>query len=322
MLAICIWAVATPLLAQTTPRPTTSTVNGDTGLWFTPTADILPARRWAISANRVSVDRDEGFTNISSWPLTFGVGVRDRFEIFGALAAVTRIDRDLRPLFLPGSRAGGVVNEYPFVRSGWTGSHFGDVWIGTKVDIRPERRSSSAAFGVRAMVKIPTAPADAGIGTGRLDAAADAIVSREIDDRIEMTGFAGFILRGDPDGFDLSNGVRWGFGAALPSRGALRLTTELTGEVYTRSIVDAPGSPVPAFAQTAGGDTAPRSSAQVSPLNTLIGLTWIGDRGFFAGVGLNWNLRLKGRSESGPYKDRPGDALGLELRVGFHSGRP
>ena len=49
--------------------------------------------------------------------MTFGFGVGDRAEIFGAWTLVRRIDRDVRPLFVPTQpEAGGVVNEYPFVR--------------------------------------------------------------------------------------------------------------------------------------------------------------------------------------------------------------
>ena len=48
--------------------------------------------------------------------------------------------------------------------------------------------------------------------------------------RCRATG--GFICRGDPDGVDLSNGLRWGFGVGVPSRKSLRFTAELHGERY------------------------------------------------------------------------------------------
>ena len=35
-------------------RPATTTPMGDTGLWFVPTAEILPAKRWSASAYRRS----------------------------------------------------------------------------------------------------------------------------------------------------------------------------------------------------------------------------------------------------------------------------
>ena len=46
-------------------RPATTTINGDTGLWFVPTGEVLPAKRWSLSAYRVNFDRDQGFTDVS-----------------------------------------------------------------------------------------------------------------------------------------------------------------------------------------------------------------------------------------------------------------
>src|SRR5262245_34593769 len=104
-LAVALVAVASPLFAQSQSpapaspsetRPATTTTEGDTGLWFVPTAEILPDRKWSLSAYRVNFDRDQGFTDVSNWPITFGVGLRDKVEIFGALTVVNRVDRDLR----------------------------------------------------------------------------------------------------------------------------------------------------------------------------------------------------------------------------------
>ena len=88
--------------AQQTPEETrraTTTASGDTGLWFVPTGEVLPARRWSFSVYRVNFDYEQGFTDVSNFPVTFGVGLADRAEIFGALTAVNRIDRDVRPIF-------------------------------------------------------------------------------------------------------------------------------------------------------------------------------------------------------------------------------
>src|SRR4026208_2340622 len=74
-------------------RPATTTVNGDTGLWFVPTGEILPAKRWSVSAYRVNFDRDQGFTDVSDWPVTFGVGLADRAELFGAGRPGRRVAR-------------------------------------------------------------------------------------------------------------------------------------------------------------------------------------------------------------------------------------
>ncbi|HEX2340017.1 MAG TPA: hypothetical protein VHI98_06010, partial [Vicinamibacterales bacterium] len=86
---------ATPAPAET--RPATTTYWGDTGLWFVPTGEVLPDRRWSFSLYRTNFDFEQGFTDVSVWPITFGYGLRDRVELFGAIRAVTRIDRDTRP---------------------------------------------------------------------------------------------------------------------------------------------------------------------------------------------------------------------------------
>jgi outer membrane protein OmpA-like peptidoglycan-associated protein len=303
-----------PPAAET--RPATTTTSGDTGLWFVPTAEILPARNWSISAYRVNFDYDQGFTDVSRFPVTFGFGLADRLEIFGAVTAVTRIDRDLRPLFLstePGF--GGVVNEYPYVNDGWSGSQFGDTWVGAKFNLSSQWRQQPAAFALRGQVKLPTGSKDDGASTGKVDFAFDAIVSKEFNERVELSGFGGVIFRGDPDEYDLQNGLRWGFGAGFPTRRNLRLTAELHGEQYFDDAVVLTG-PVPALF----GQFPPVNSEQKGPVNGSLGLTWLGGNGFFAGAGINYNLRLDSRSDLSGYESETGDGLGFQFRVGYHPG--
>jgi hypothetical protein len=182
-------------------RPATTTFMGDTGLWFVPTGEVLPARRWSFSVYRTNFDFQQGFTDVSNWPVTFGVGLGNRAELFGALTAVRRIDRDLRPIFLPTQpAAGGVVNEYPFVRQGWSDNQLGDFWLGAKVNLISQADNDPAAFAFRGLIKLPTAKDDEeGVGTGKLDFALDAILSGEVNERVELSGFGGVIFRGDPD---------------------------------------------------------------------------------------------------------------------------
>src|SRR5215203_5015161 len=284
-------------------RPATTTYMGDTGLWFVPTGDILPAKKWSFSAYRVNFDYNEGFSDISDWPVTFGVGVADRAEIFGAWSLVRRIDRDVRPIFT-GTQGGGTANEYPFVRQGWSDNQLGDLWLGAKINLTSQWRQQPAAFALRGMIKVPTAKEDEeGVGTGKMDWALDAIVSKEFNQRVELSGFGGFIVRGDPDDVDVSNGFRWGFGAGFPTRKNLRLTAELHGEAYTddtlifgRTLVGEDGSVAPATTQLS------------SPVNASLGLTWLG-RNWFAGGGLNYRFKGDGRSEFGNYEDETGDFI-------------
>jgi outer membrane protein OmpA-like peptidoglycan-associated protein len=326
-LSMAMGAAAAPASAQAPQprisepadsRPATTTPSGDTGIWFVPTAETLAPRKWSFSVYRVNFDFQPGFTDVSNWPITFGAGMGERLELFGAVTAVNRIDRDLRPLFggsgVNSGDAVGVVNEYPFVRDGWTGNQFGDVWIGGKFNVMSQYRQAPAAVALRGIVKLPTASDDNGAGTGKADFALDAILSKEINERVELSGFGGFIIRGDPDLFDLSNGVRWGFGAAMPARRNLRLTAELHGETYTDKSVAFTG------VQPAVIGAIPIFSEQTNAVNATIGLTWLGRSGMFAGAGLNWNLGMKGRSDFGSFEDETGDAIGFQVRFGYHPG--
>ena len=85
---------------------------------------------------------------------------------------------------------------------------------------------------MRASLKLPTGDDDAGVSTGQLDANFDLVVSKETsNERVEVAGYGGFAFRGSPDGANQPNAFRWGLGAGFPSRSALRLTTELNGEL-------------------------------------------------------------------------------------------
>src|SRR5262245_33331571 len=336
LLAILLSAAAAPVLAKssagqsapppppppTDTRPATTTVNGDTGLWFVPTGEIVPAKKYAVSAYRVNFDRDQGFTDVSDWPVTFAFGAADRAEIFGAWTLVRRVDRDVRPLFIPGQTvAGGLVNEAPFVRQGWSDNQLGDLWIGAKINLMSQWQQRPAAVAVRGMFKLPTASTDnEGVGTGKLDFAVDAIVSKEVNERVEVSGFGGFIVRGDPDNIDLANGLRWGFGVGVPSRKSLRFTAELHGEQYlSDSVTITAPTASPLVAED--GSIPPVTTDLASPVNATFGLTWIGKNGVFAGAGISWNLNMNGRTNfiTG-IDDRTGDAAGWQFRVGYHPG--
>ena len=73
------------------------------------------------------------------------------------------------------------------------------------------------AFALRGMVKLPTAKDDdEGVGTGKADFAFDAIVSKEINQRVELSGFGGFIVRGNPDDVEIVERLPLGRRRRLP----------------------------------------------------------------------------------------------------------
>src|SRR3954467_6724388 len=104
-------------------RPATTTFYGDTGLWFVPTAEVLPQGKWSVSGYRRGTNYIQGYTNVGDFSGTFGYGIKGRAEIFGAILFDTRIDRDVRPVFVNDPTYGGFVDRYPKNRKYWSGDN-------------------------------------------------------------------------------------------------------------------------------------------------------------------------------------------------------
>src|SRR5437879_8187349 len=145
---------STPAAEET--RPATTTFFGDTGVWFVPTGEILASGKWSVSGYRRGTNWIQGYTNVGDFAGTFGVGIKDRAEIFGSFLFDTRIDRDLYPLFNADTSFGGIVDRYPRVNQHWTGDNVGDFYLGAKVNLWSEYRQKPAAIAIRALLKLPT----------------------------------------------------------------------------------------------------------------------------------------------------------------------
>ncbi len=333
-----VLATAIPALGQTNPqaqtepdvtKSATASVSGDTGLWFVPTAEVLQHKKWSVSFYRENADYGQGFTDVTNFPISLAVGLGNRVELFGSFTTVTRIDRDTRPLFFvspsgaPAGAGGGIVNEYPLVREGWIGNRPGDVRVGAKIAVVSQSDTSPVSFALRGIVKLPTGDDDLGASTGKSDFSVDAILSRNFR-AVELSVFGGGIFRGDPAGFTLTDGIRWGLGAGFPANSRLRFTAEVTGEKYMDNVIKAP-------ANFAGfdGSIAPTSTNINSPVYAALGATWQADSGFFLGAGANWAGTLNARSNArcpiasltcSSFGDNGGDSLGIQVRIGYHPG--
>ena len=210
---------------------------------------------------------------------------------------------------------GGFVPQNPLARAGWSGNKVGDFWVGAKINLASQWRQKPAAFAIRGMVKLPTGDKDSGASTGKADVAVDAIVSTEMNGRVEVSGYGGFIVRGKPDAVEETNGFRWGFGAGMPSRKSLRFTAEVDGEAYTKGTLA-----TKTLLLGADGSFAPAGFAydMKSPVNVNLGLTWQHKNGFFAGAGWTWRPTVDTRSDfPQPVHQRRGRQDG---RRGTHRG--
>jgi outer membrane protein OmpA-like peptidoglycan-associated protein len=309
---------AQPSSTESSTRPATTTFQGDTGLWFVPTAEILGDRQWSASFYRRGTNYVQGFTNVGDFAGTFAFGLRDRAEIFGSLIFDTRIDRDLRPLFSTDPDVGGAVDRYPFNNRGWTGNNLGDFSFGVKVNLMSEFRQQPAGVAIRGVVKTPTGDKDAGVSTGKPDFAFDLIVSKETTARLDVSAFGGYEFRGQPDDVDSASGAfRWGAGVGFPSRSPLRGIFELTGNVPSSDTMTFTGPRI---------QTIDTISPVTSPINSLTtanaGVTWQHRNGFFVGGGIGWNFPMKDREAFGVDSDPSSlpDFADWQVRLGFHPG--
>ncbi|MFN7981533.1 MAG: OmpA family protein [Vicinamibacterales bacterium] len=295
-------------------RFATTTADGDTGLWYVPTAEVLAKGKWSVSGYRVAQNYRQGFSNVADFPLTFGVGLK-HVEVFGAFKAVTRIERDLRPIFGTDPQVGGVIGRYPFVNTGWTGSKVGDLLVGAKVNLMSEADQKPAALALRGMVKLPTGDKDAGVSTGKTDGFVDFIVSKESDNAVEVSGYVGAAMRSAASGASSSNGLRYGFGAGFPTRSPLRLTAEFAGErPFDKTTT------LSSTLRAYDGSVAPLSSSLEAFNGATIGLTWQARNGFFVGGAATWNLPTADRSRFTTDEDATGDFMDYQVRIGYHPG--
>jgi outer membrane protein OmpA-like peptidoglycan-associated protein len=288
-------------------------------LWFVPTGEVLGHGQWSVSGYRRGTNYIQGFSNVSDVAATFGVGIGDRAEIFGSFLVDTRIDRDLRPLFTGNTEVGGIVDRAPRVRQGWTGDNVGDLYLGAKVNLWSEVRQNPAALAVRAMVKAPTGDKEVGVSTGKADVSFDFIGSKEIRQRLEFAGYAGYEVRGQPDGVDTPNGAfRWGVGAGFPSRSPLRVALELVGTLPNDDVATL-GS---GLFTGDDGSIPPALSDTQNLTQANVALTWQHRTGFFMGLGLAWNFPTRDRADF--ITDDPDqgltDHVDWQIRIGFRPG--
>jgi len=286
-------------------------------LWFVPTAEVLAQGKWSVSGYRRGTNYIQGFSNVGDFAGTVAYGIKGRAEVFGSFLFDTRIDRDIRPLFVADAKAGGIIDRYPRMADTWSGDNVGDFYVGAKVNLWSEATPKRAALAVRGTVKLPTGDDEKGVSTGATDFALDFIASKELKRMIELSGYGGYEWRGSPDDVEIPGGAfRWGLGAGYPSRGALRGTFELNGVLPSDDVATITGAP---FVAT-DGSIAPITSSTENITRATVGATWQKSNGFFVGGGVSWNLPMKSRDDFRADSDPFGDYFDWQVRIGFHPG--
>jgi len=305
-----------PVLAQaqgdTATRPALSTVSGDTGLWFVPTAEVLPSGKIAASLFRANTDRKQGLSDVSNIGGTVAFGATDRLEVFGAWSVV-RVDRDVEPLYTSADADfGGITNDLPYLQTGWSDNVAGPLTLGAKWNLLSQSRQNGISLAPRLQFTLPTGSARA--GTDALVTRVGIVASGEAGEAVELTGNVGAVIRNDPDNFDLSNGIGWGVGAAFPSRSPLRAIIEAWGESPTSDTVRVTGTPLVAD----DGSVQPLSSPVPQLNGVKLGAVWQATDGLYLHGGVNFTPGVSDRTVGGRPIQHSGVAL--EVSLGWHPG--
>lgn len=318
--------VASPVAAQTssssqsqpstqTPsavvetRPATNTTLGDTGLWYVPLGEVLPKGKWSASAYYINWDRTESYTDVGDFAGEFAFGATDRLEVFGGMTLYRRIDADF---IIP--RGNGTPMDYPGINQGWADG-FGDITIGAKYNFLSEWRQDPAAFALRAIMKLPTASYDEGLGSGSVNFIVDGVLSKEVEQNIDISGYVGLNFRADSDNEDLSHGFRWGGGIGWPSRSPLKLIAEFNGEAYfdgdiltsLRDIVD-------------DDFELPDRWLVDKPADLFVGVNYQARSGWFIGGGVGLAATTETRIDALASETSNGDRFQASVRLGYHPG--
>lgn len=217
------------------------TVTGEKGLFTVLTGDTVPEGKWSFGIGYNNIDRDPKDVDITYYSATLGYGITDNLEV---VAMVTpHVGYDIDPKFAleePDTVNGKEVLPEIATKHGseWRDG-FGDIQIGAKWVYHHGPHS----IGVRPFVKIPTASAEEGVGTRKMDFGFDFLASTTVGNAVEVAGNVGFTFRPDPDyreatgevtsseSVDIGNPFRWGIGAGFPTNSRLQGIVELTGEV-------------------------------------------------------------------------------------------
>ena len=308
-----------PPTTQTTSeelRPALPTVNGDTGFWFVPTAEVLPAGRWSFSLFGSNGDTKQGLSDFRNFGVTGSYGLGDRAEVFASWG-VMRVDRNInRPIFIPSDPVfGGVAQEFPYVTSPWSGTSAGPFQVGAKFSLISEARGDAMSLAPRIVLQFPTGPQ--WTSHDDLKLTMGLVGSREFGGVFEASATAAAVLRGDADEanrISVSDGVGWGLGASFPSRSPLRVLVEWTGEFVIDKFAEVQGAPLVGD----DGSIAPLRSVLNDPSYFKAGLVWQARNGLFVHGGINYSQGIDDRTIGGvQFERRP---LGFEARIGWHPG--
>jgi outer membrane protein OmpA-like peptidoglycan-associated protein len=313
--------IAVPAAAQqsTTQEETrgrvATTIDGDAGLWWLPTADTNGAKNTRGSVERNSRNTGQGLMNVANFTANVSYGFTDRFDIFGAWDIVTRVDRDNQVLFVPSDdERGGIDTFVPYVRERWIGNKIGDLRFGGKYAFVSEGEGDSFSAAGKGTLILPTGDADEGGGQGGFGVDLSVVLSKWATNKVVVTGSAGYEMRKNPDADNITvhvpNHFHWGGGLGFNPTSSWLIHTEVLGNVFQRDNATIDGTIV-----AEDGSLSPAVNRVRTETAWTGGVTWFADNGFFIGGEVRLDAPMPERINAS--ESSRSDYLDYQVRVGW-----
>ena len=242
-----------PGLAQDQPKRVQlgSTLDGAAGLFKTMDAEPLRPGDFNFSLGYDYFNRDPGKLNFQNLPAGFGIGLFERFELYGAVDASRRVKASGIRYYrvLPGqlprlaSTSGGgtlAYNDAPFIDVP-DARGLGDVRFGLKVNFLSERRGDSLGMSFLTFMHVPTHESvswlNRGLGTGEISGGAGLLFSKRGGDKAQL--HLNTLIHFQPGAYvnavkiaDLQSYLTVRGGGAFPASGNWQVITEVDGRVF------------------------------------------------------------------------------------------
>ncbi len=212
---ILLLAFSSPLSAQSQEERTarltsisklSATTSGDRGSFSVPSVETLNRNQFSFGVGWNNFDRTPQDLDINSVPVFFSYGLTGRITVTATMETQKQIAaRNLSQQ--------GFYNQLPFVGDRFV-EGYGDTIITGKYRIQ-SRQGTVGGISISGFVKIPTADAEKGLGTGEVDGGLDLVFTSALPWRFLLHSSMGVVATRDavtPVPLGIKDEMRTGIG--------------------------------------------------------------------------------------------------------------
>lgn len=216
-----------------------STTDGDRGLFTIPSVETLNKGQFSFGAGWNNTARTPRSLEINTGSIYFSYGALPRLTVTATLDAFEEVKAG--NLSQP-----GFDNQYPFVTNA-SANGFGDTYLSAKYRLWRQGANNVGGISLKGFVKLGTASATKGLGTGTTDAGADIVFTSVLPFKFILDSTIGYTLAHnatDPYAVRLKSQLRSAVGAAWPATGVKAPGGVMQGifEYSTLTFVGAPSA--------------------------------------------------------------------------------